>query len=459
MSPPITPETIFAVGLLATSAALALLRRNIAPFAVAWAAFLPIEVVNGVDGGALDAIRYGGAAVLVLLVRPESDHPAERHILRVAGAVALLGVIRVAVALLHHDTASLKNGLVLAGGAAGATLLVRRRSLAAPVTTGYLIGLAVSAVVSIMQASGLSTLAEGNTEGSRYPGLASYTTGFSWQISVGLILALYLAATGERIKPPSFWFGLTLIPLFSLALLTNGAQGGLLGLGAAFLAVVIRNRDQIRRAQARRYAWAAGAMIAVGAVLIVGAGVEIPSVTDYANSNFSNETARIETLREGFQELLDHPLTGTSPEDYAQRHNEIPHFLALEAAAFSGIGGFLVAIALIGYVGWLMVRRPDGTGPEAILGHALLVSTFMRFLTDPQGPVLGLTRMLILLAAIGLLDWRPAETTTTSGGEVGDRPGTAHHRNRILASPDRGPARAGPSPGPGCFAPRLSSLA
>lgn len=400
MSTSITPATALTVALVAAAAVVAAVRRDVRPFAVVWAAFLPIDVVTGVEHAVFDVIRYGGAVVLVLCVRPEPRVAAERRTIQLAWVLVALAVTRVLSGLAHDDRATVRYGLVLAMGAAIGVLLVRRRSLLPAVTTGFLAGLALSAAVSLMQAMDLPTLAEGNTEGSRYPGLASYTTWFTWQIAVGLIIAVYLVATRRRTNPVQFRLAVPLVPLFALAMLTNGAQGGVLGLAAALIAVLFLQRDRISLATAATGTLAAVAVLMLGIAMVAAFDVEVPTLTDYLDSDFRNENARIQTFREGIDEFTAHPLTGMSSKDYAARYGQLPHFLPIESGALSGVAGLAVSVVLVVGLGWLVFRRPDGSGSTSALGHALLASMFVSFFTGPQGPVLGLVRVLPLMAAI-----------------------------------------------------------
>lgn len=398
MTSHLTIETAMLLGL--TAGAGVLVRRDTRWLTALWAAFLPIDHMNGVSPAVFDALRYGGAVVAIVATRPSPADDVDRSLTRLTGIILALAATRLAAGLLHPDNASVRYGLVLGAGTVASTLVVRRRALLPGVVTGYLIGLAVSASVSLMQAANLPTLIEGNTAGSRYPGLAAYTTSLTWQLTTGIIVAFYLVLTSHRTAPKRYWIGCALVVLFTLAMFTNGAQGGILGLGAAALtACIVLRRDITVRVAARAVIMVTALIIAV-TVIAVSTGIEVPTITDYRSSGFQNESVRVQTIQEGIEQFRDKPLLGVSSADYKLHYSQFPHFLPVESAALTGAVGLLLAAVLLVALGGMLVSRPSRHGPSAIAGRAVLASLFVSFFTGPQGPVLGIARVLPLMTAI-----------------------------------------------------------
>lgn len=452
MSDLLTPQTAIVV-VLAGLAFVASF-RDIRRFAFAWAFAFPIDIVNDVPGWVFDGIRYGGAAWIVLRVR--ADLPtASRPILRTLAALLLaLAAVRGALALVNHDGPNVRFGLMLALGTASAHLVILRTAVHRAAIAGYLAGIAFSAAVSLLQSRGWTAIAPANLEGNRYPGLSTYTSVFSWHLATGFIVGCYLVAANARTRARAFWLAGVVTGLCALGLLTSGAQGGLLGVVAAALAVAWAGRHRITRAHVVR-AGVAGAGLVVLVGLAVGvAGVDIPSLNDYDRS-FNNEKTRIESWERGWREMGNHPLTGMSSREYLydHRYRIVPHFLPLESGAMAGVAGFLAAGAVVGYLAWLLVRGPADRRAETVAAYGVLASLMVNTLTEPQGPFQGLARAmpLFLIVLHASLSDRTAATPAASpqvppappppGGPAPDRtlPTTP------AADPGPGPDRPAPA--------------
>lgn len=423
----LTPQTI-AVAVLA-GAALALSFRDITKFAFAWAFTFPIDVINGVPGWVFDGLRYGGAAWVVLRVGadlPQTRRPILRNM---AILLAVLATIRGSMAIVNHDQPNVRVGLMMASGTALGYLVALRTKVHPPIITGYLAGVTFSASVSVLQSLHWTVIAPANIYGSRYPGLSTYTAVFSWHAATALIVAAYLVASRVRYRDRTFWFALIVAPTCLLGLVTNGAQGGMLGVAAATLAVAWTQR---RVASGKHVATvAAGALAA--AIVVIGAvavaGVDIPSISDYDRS-FTNERSRIDSWQQGIEALIDHPLTGTSSHDYLfGRGNRImPHLLPLESAAVAGIAGLVAASAVVGYLAWLILKGPVDRRSHTIAAYGVLVSLLVNTLTEPQGPFMGVGRavplfLIILYACVGTV----ASGETTEAGQA-PQPGQLPNR-------------------------------
>lgn len=413
MSDLLTPQT----AIVATLAGIALLGsfRDIRRFAFAWAFVFPIDVVTGVPGWVFDGLRYAGAAWIVLRVR--ADLPAtSRPLLRnLATLLLALAAVRGAMAVVNHDNPNVRFGAMLALGTAFAYLAVLRTSVHRAVIAGYLGGIAFSAAVSLVQSRHWGTIAPANLAGSRYPGLSTYNAVFSWHVATGFIVASYLVAANARVRNRTFWIACGVLPLYALGLLTNGAQGGLLGVVAAVLAVTWAGRGRITRTHLTRATVTATAIVVLVGVAVVVGGVDIPSLTNYDGS-FTNEKARIESWRHGMRELVNHPLTGMSSHTYLTtlRYRIVPHFLPLESGAMAGIAGFLVAGALVAYLCWLVFRGPADRRGETIAAYGVLASLLVNTLTEPQGPFQGVSRSVPLFLIVLYASVSRAEAGTAA---------------------------------------------
>ena len=399
MSDLLTPQT--AVVAVLAGVALATSWRDLRRFAFAWALVLPIDVVTGVPGWVFDGLRYGGAAWIVLRVRADLP-PGSRPLLRtLTGLLLALAAVRAGMALLNHDDPGVRFGVMMTLSSVIAYLVVLRTTVHRSIVAGYLAGVALSAAVSLMQARGWTTLAPGNRFNSRYPGLSTYTSVFTWHVAIGFIVGCYLIAANARTRNPVFWLACVATPLCTLGLLTNGAQGGLLGVVAAAGAMAWAGRSRITRTALVRAVGAAVAIIVlVGLAAGVG-GVDIPTLNDYDRS-FLNEKTRVESWRAGAREMLNHPGTGMSSRTYLydRRHRIMPHFLPLESGAMAGIAGFTAAMAVVGYFIWLVVRGPADRRGETIAAYGLLAALVVNILTAPQGPFQGVARTVPLFLIV-----------------------------------------------------------
>jgi hypothetical protein len=409
--------------------------RDIRGFAFAWAFVFPIDVVTGVPGWVFDGLRYAGAAWIVIRVRPDLPE-GSRPLLRILAALLLaLAAVRGAMAVVNHDNPNVRFGLVLALGTVLAYLVILRTTVHRAVIAGYLGGIAFSAAVSLLQSRGWTGIAPANLEGNRYPGLSTYNAVFSWHVATGFIVGCYLVAANARTRNRTFRLAATVTPLYALGLLTNGAQGGLLGVIAAAVAVTWAGRHRITRALLARAALAAAGLVVLVGLAVGVAGVDIPSLNDYDRS-FHNEKTRVESWQRGLEEMLNHPVTGLSSREYLydRRYRIVPHFLPLESGAMAGVLGFLVAGALVGYLCWLLFRGPADRRGQTIAAYGVLASLLINTLTEPQGPFQGVARavplfLIVLYASVG----RPG---TPAGATPGPR-----------AAPDRAdPGPTSPKP-------------
>ncbi len=194
------------------------------------------------------------------------------------------------------------------------------------IVAGYLAGVALSGCVAHAGAS-WTTLAPGNRFNSRYPGLSTYTSVFTWHVAIGFIVGCYLIAANASNPQPGGLAGLRRHPLCTLGLLTNGASRAVCSAwwrppvpwpgpdAAASPAPPWSGRSERPWPSSSSWASPPGS-----------ACVDIPTLNEYDRS-FLNEKTRVESWRAGPREMLNHrrapacpaapTCTTTSPPDHA----------------------------------------------------------------------------------------------------------------------------------------------
>ena len=372
-------------------------RRRLAAL---WAFFLPIDFVTAVPVGLLDAIRYAGAAALGLLWPATLPDERRRRLHRLGLALILLGGVRLIAATAHHDPNGTQFALVLLAATAVAYVMAIRPAIHSHLIGGFMAGMTLSVVTALMQAMHWPALRAGNNEGHRYPGLSTYTMLFTWQVVLGLIVLGYLVTVGAKRRSPQWWLAAALIPLYLLALLTNGAQGGLLGLGSAALALAWGRRRDLTASKLGITLVATGAALAAIALVVLATNINVPTVSGFREGNYRNETARLEVASNGWNEFLDHPLTGMSRSAFISEYGIAPHFLPIDSAATAGVVGLVLSVGILGLLAAEVVRGPGDDGAWAQAGHLGVVVMAANTLTDAYGPFVGIARSTPLWIAL-----------------------------------------------------------
>lgn len=292
--------------------------------ALVWAALLPIDYLHGVSVTLLDALRYSGAIVLTLAFAPTLAAEA-RPRLRQIGAILLgLATIRGLAAVVHHDPNGRQFAVVLTLATLVAWAMALRPRLHLHLVVGYMAGLTLSVAVSIMQALHLPTLVEGNNSGQRYPGLATYTMLFTWQVAVGMVILGVVITTRITHRHLWWWMSVALFPFFAMAMVTNGAQGGLLGLFTAFVAFLRFGPVRLGSQAGRRWIMATLALVTLMVTAAFLTQIEIPTITDWGDGGYHNERARFDIVFDGLNEFRAHPLLGVSRTDFIYQYRIAP---------------------------------------------------------------------------------------------------------------------------------------
>ena len=408
--------------------------------AFAWAFTFAFEIVSHVPGTVFDALRYGGAVVVLWLVRKDEGAPAKPAIKILAALMLALAVIRSVMAVANHDNPNLKFGIVLVVATVIAYAVTQRPRIHRPMVGGYLAGLAVSALVCLVQALGWDGIAPANYEGSRYPGLSSYTTILTWQLAVALVVAGYIALRSPRWSR-TFYAACALVVIYVLALVTNGAQGGFVGVAVAIAAIGVGAwrtgaHSQVSRAAVTRVGVAVVALVAIVGVAMA-AGLDVPSLTDY-NTNFTNEHARVDSWRNGLDTVRDHPVTGMNGLAYDRTYKTslMPHFLPLESGATAGALGLLVGLVLVGYLVWLVLKGPIDRQPTTLAAYGVLALLTANAFFEPQGPLQGVVHAVPLFLAVlyatverkppfGLDHWGGSDKAATASAKPKSQPAPA----------------------------------
>lgn len=368
--------------------------------ALVWAALLPIDYLHGVSVTLLDALRYSGAIVLTLAFAPTLAAEA-RPRLRQIGAILLgLATIRGLAAVVHHDPNGRQFAVVLTLATLVAWAMALRPRLHLHLVVGYMAGLTLSVAVSIMQALHLPTLVEGNNSGQRYPGLATYTMLFTWQVAVGMVILGVVITTRITHRHLWWWMSVALFPFFAMAMVTNGAQGGLLGLFTAFVAFLRFGPVRLGSQAGRRWIMATLALVTLMVTAAFLTQIEIPTITDWGDGGYHNERARFDIVFDGLNEFRAHPLLGVSRTDFIYQYRIAPHFLPVDSAAVSGVVGLALSVGLLGWLGWAVLRGPADRRAGTLGGYLVLVVLTTNTLTDSYGPFVGVSRALPLWIAL-----------------------------------------------------------
>jgi len=386
---------------------------------------LPIDFVTGVPTAVFDVARYAGVVWLIYRVKPDLSPSATSKVFRLAAAIASVAIVRGLFAIPRSD----RNSMIFAGvmlvSTACAALLAQRTRVHASVAFGFLSGLFLSAMASILQALHMPALRAGNRSGHRYPGLSTYTMLLTWQLAFGIVLCLFLIAAsphGSRRRT----FGWVLMPVFILAMMTNGAQGGLAGLVAGIVALAWAKRSALSWSSARRYiAWGVGGVAGLIAVILL-TGIDIPTIDGLTGEGgYGNENARWTVAVQGVHEMRLHPFLGVGRTNFMDRYGIAPHFLPIDSGVTAGILGFAVAAYLLWVVVKILIDGPADDRPVTTLGFVMIAVMFSNTITESYGPFIGLSRVTVLFLALAAV----------SGGESPD-PGEPVPARRVARSRD-----------------------
>lgn len=377
--------------------------------AFGWGALLTIEQIDQVKPRLLDGGRYALVALLCLLVPASLSVERRKRLAPVVALIALLAVVRAGFARYHHDSEDTTTAMVMFAGVVGATLVAMRPRLHRAILFGYLAGLTLNAVVATLQFVGLPAGAKGNPDGRRYPGWAGSTTLLTWYLATGVIIGLSLATDGRNSRNVRVAGAVGVAAALS-GMLVCGSQGGLLGLFVAAVVVALRAVPKSSGRMLMRLGLPALVIGLLGILALSQIGVDLPTVDGIMGAGgYHNEKTRVDLNRAGWHTLLDHPAKGVGTYAFRRQNRLAPHFLPLDSGTAAGAAGFLIALAMVAWVAYLLVKAPRHTSRYALTGLVLAAAMFSDTFVEPNGPYVGLSRLPILLIALVAALGEPVE--------------------------------------------------
>lgn len=396
-------------------------RTDVRRLAVVVGVVFPIDFLTGVSSNAIDAVRYTGAIALIVLARVDLPPPARRVANRLVALLAVLALIRIMFSLAHGDGLAARHSAVMLMGAAIALPIAYRRQIHLPLVAGWFMGLVLSGAVALMQALDLPTLRQPELDNSRYPGVSHFTMTLTLQMAYAVVLAVYVIAV-TRDRPRIRALAVVAAVTCLLALLVNGAQGGLLGLAAAALAAAWVFRRSLTWQRIRLPLALTTAVAVLAAVAVQFGWLELATLDGVlGDGGFENEKARWTVFKAAWREIADHPVTGLGRTTFIDRYTISPHNLALDSGVIAGIVGLVAGIALLGYTVAQWLRGPGDGRPETITAFVLIAALLPSFFTETNGPYFGLVRMTIMvIAVLTVLGHLPAQTDPTPDPRIRD---------------------------------------
>lgn len=368
--------------------------------AFCWGLLLPVDYITGVHTAVFDVARYAGILWLCWRARPTLPESGRRTVFHLAAAIVTVGLVRGVFALPRADRNSLIFAGVMVVSTACVTLLALRPQVHRAVGGGYLAGVTLSAAVSVMQAMHLTTLRPGDDYSERFPGVSTYTMLLTWQLAFALVLAVYLLATAAP-RSRLWWAAAASAPILLLATVTNGAQGGFMGIGAAVVAAAWAYRDRLGWSRIGRYLLAGVLGVAAITIVVVASGIDVPTIDGFlGDGGYRNEKARWDVAQQGWREMWNHPVLGMGRTNFMDRYTIAPHFLPIDSGVTAGLLGFAVASYLLFVILRLIWEGPADRRPETVAGFALLAAMAANTLTESYGPFIGLSRVSVLFLAV-----------------------------------------------------------
>lgn len=366
--------------------------------ALVWACLLPIDQFLEIPERALSATSYSAVVVLVLITPATLKGESRTRLTRILALLTVLGLVRIVMGQYHGDGAGRMIGLVILASVVTCAPLAWRPRLHRSILFGYLIGATISGVVCLMQALDIPTLRPGLGP-SRYPGLAKNTMVFTWQVVFAAIIAAYFLATSRR-RSPRWNIGLVGLPVALIALLVNGAQGGLLGVAAALAGFLFWCDPRLRsRLRSRAVVASSAALILTVALVLTITDLRPSTFDDWVGGDFVNEQARVDIASTGWSTFLEHPVVGVGRQQFYTEHVIAPHFLPLESAVSAGVVAGLLATAVL-LVTWAYMLAGPKRSSYALFGSVMLAAMCANTLTETSGPYVGIPRLILLVIAI-----------------------------------------------------------
>lgn len=186
--------------------------------------------------------------------------------------------------------------------------------------------------------TGQTTVEDGRIQ---YVGIFSDPNDLGMLFVISLPMAVYLGSRGGLMGMRRlFWFCGCLL-LFYGIYLTN-SRGSFLAVVAMTAVYIWIQRGAI---------WAA--MLGAGAMVVLRM---MPSRLDELNVQESSASGRIDAWYEGMQMFITHPVLGVGAGQFTQYHYLTAHNSIILVLAETGIIGFSLWFAFVGYGFWMMYR-------------------------------------------------------------------------------------------------------
>ncbi|MDR7067457.1 hypothetical protein J2X02_000274 [Pseudoxanthomonas japonensis] len=202
----------------------------------------------------------------------------------------------------------------------------------------------VMAVHGAQQAStgvgwtGQTTVEDGRIQ---YVGIFSDPNDLGMLFVISIPMAVYLGSRGGLLGMRRlFWFCGCLLLAYGIYL-TN-SRGSFLAVVAMTAVYIWIQRGAI---------WAS--MLGAGALVVLRL---MPSRLDELNVQESSASGRIDAWYEGMQMFITHPLLGVGAGQFTQYHYLTAHNSIILVLAETGIVGFALWFAFVGYGFWMMYR-------------------------------------------------------------------------------------------------------
>ena len=175
----------------------------------------------------------------------------------------------------------------------------------------------------------------------QYVGIFSDPNDLGMLFVISIPMALYLGSRGGLMGVRRlFWFGGSLLLLYGIYL-TNSR--------GSFLAVVAMTAVYIWILRGGFWASMLGAAALVAMRLM-------PSRMDELNVQESSASGRIDAWYEGMQMFISHPILGVGAGQFTEYHYLTAHNSIILVLAETGIVGFALWFAFVGYCFWMMYR-------------------------------------------------------------------------------------------------------
>lgn len=366
---------------------------------------LPIQAVDGVEVNTLEVVSIVVLALVALRHSSDLSGSSRRHLVLFIGLLVAVLLLRATFGLVRDPALPTARFLAISVATLTVAALVAHRTAAyRPLLMGLLAGSTLSALVTLAQVAGSDLVREAAHGRDRYPGLALQAPGLAWHMAVAVLVAVFAISTAGSARAKGASLGALVVT--GIALISCGAQGGLLGMavtGVLCLGLAWRqiNRQVIARGLV---------LVLVGGVALVGfaylsgfGASSVSGVTGDPDKGYENERARGRAVKYGMEQIVEAPLAGLGTDEYDARYDVRPHIFPLNIAVNSGILGLIVGSALLLLLGWTAIRGPtDRAAPQGWLGTAVLAVFFTMACLTPSGPFAGVERLTVLLVAVVL---------------------------------------------------------